>query len=95
MAGTSTQVVAWWEDAQEFEDRATVEGYTPFLVAGLEDNEGPTVQSSQLPDRVLAALCTDVDNGEESSVSGEDNSATGRFVAGPHSRPRSRRHEMQ
>lgn len=94
VAGTSTRAVVWWEGAQESEDQVTVEGYTPFLVAGSEDSDHQLAQSSQLPDRVLAAQCTDVDNDEESFVGGEDSSAAGRVV-GLRLQPQSRRHEMQ
>lgn len=67
----------------------------PFLVAGSADSEHPLVQSSRSPDRVLAVRRMDVGNGEESSVAGEDNSAAGQTVGGPHLRPRNRRREMQ
>ena len=95
MAGMSTRVVARWEGAQEFEDQAKAEGYTPSLVAGSEESDRPSVQSSQLSDQALAAQGTDVDNDEESSVVGERSSAAGQIVVGLGLQPRSRRHGKQ
>ena len=95
VAGTSTPVVAPWGGAQGFGVQVTVGGYTPFLVAGLEDNDHLLVQPSRSSDPVLAAQGTGVGNDEESSVAGECSFAEGRPVGGPELQPRSRPHEKQ
>ena len=95
MAGRSTRAAVWWEDAQGSVDRATMAKHTPFLVAGSGYSDYPLAQSSQLPDRVLAMDCTDVDNGERSSVAGQDNAVAGRAVAGRHLQVQSLRRGRQ
>lgn len=62
--------------------RATVVEHMSFLVARSGYSDCPLVQSSQLPDRVPAAECTDADNDEGSSVAGWYNAALGRLVVG-------------
>jgi hypothetical protein len=55
----------------------------------------PSVQSSQLSDRVLAAQGTDADNGEESSVAVWDNVAGVQVVVGQRLRFQSLQRETQ
>lgn len=95
VAGTSTQVVVWLEDAQESVARAMVVEHMSFLVARSGYSDCPLAQSSQLPDRVPAAECTDADNDEGSSVAGWYNAALGRLVVGRRSPLQSLRRETR
>lgn len=80
--GRSIRGAVWQESVQESVGRAVVVKRMPFLVVHSRDSDCPSVQSSQLSDRVLAAECTDAGNDEQSSVVGQYNSAVGRAVAG-------------
>jgi hypothetical protein len=66
-AGMSTQAAVWQGGAQEFGDQATMEGYTPSLVAGSRCSRLLLVQSSWLSVRVPVARHT-LDSDEDASV---------------------------
>ena len=95
VAGTSVRAAVWLEGAQESVDQARAVKRTPFLVARSGCNDYPSVQSSPLSGRVLAARCTDADNDEQSSAAGEHSSAVGRVVAEQHLQIQSLRREMR
>ena len=95
MAGTSIRAVVCLGHAQESVDQARVVKRTPFLVPGSGCSDYPSVQSSPLSGRVLAARYTDADNDEQSSVVEEHSSAVGQLVAGQQLQIQSLRREMQ
>lgn len=94
MVGTSTRAVAWLEDVQGSVGQAATAKHMPFLVAGSEHSDYPSVRSSQPFGPVLEARCADTGKDEESSVVGEHNSAAGRVV-GWRSQIQSLRRETQ